>query len=102
MGVKDLPSRVCSSYQQVREPILGGPDSKPKSSERRNVSKLLTLSSAVCCQSFFGELVQPTLSDVLFDLAVLNLSVKLKKPSAESGKFRRREPLNFLFDVLDL
>ena len=79
-----------------------GFDSNSKSSEQRNVSKLLTLSSAVCGQSFVGELVQLTLSNILFDLAVPHLSVKLKKPSTESGKFRRCEILNFLFNIFDL
>jgi len=100
--VKGLPSKVRSSYQQGREPTLEGSDSKSKSSEQRNVSKLLSLSCAVRCQSFVGELVEFTLPSILFDLAIPNLSVKFKKPFAEGGKFRWRETLNFLFDILDL
>ena len=100
--MKGSISKVRSSCQQVRKPISEVSDSKPKSSAPRNVSKLLTLSSAVCRQCFFCELVQFTLSNILFDLAVSNLSVKLKKPSTESGKFRRRQTLNFLFNTFDL
>jgi hypothetical protein len=55
--VQGLTSKVRSSYQQGRELISEAFDSKPKSSEQQNVSKLLTLSSAVCCQSFFGKLI---------------------------------------------
>jgi len=100
--VKGLSSIVRSSYQPAREPIPEAFDNKSKSSEQQNVSKLLTLSSAVCRQSFFSELVQLTLSNILFDLAIPSLSVKLCKPSAESSKLGRLEPLNFLFDIFDL
>jgi len=53
-------------------------------------------------QSFVGKLVEFALSNILFNLAVPNLSVKLKKPPTESSKFRRREISDFLFDVFDL
>ena len=96
-----MTSKARSSYQRVREPILAGFDSSSKNSERQNVSKLLTLPSAMCRQSFVCELVQSALSNILFDLAVPNLSVKLKKPPTESGKFRRRETSDFLFDIFD-
>jgi hypothetical protein len=69
--------------------------------EQQNVSKLLTLSSAVGGQSFFGKLVEFALSDILFDLAIPNLSVKLKKPSPESGEFGRGKGLDFLLDIFD-
>ena len=100
--MKGLSSRVRSSYQPAREPLAEGFDNKSKSSEQRNVSNLLTLSSAVCRQSLFSELVQLTVLNVLFDLAIPRLSVELRKPSAESGKLGRLEPLNFLFYIFDL
>jgi hypothetical protein len=102
MDVKGSPSKVRSSYRQVREPTWEEFDSNSKSWERRNASKLLTLSGTVCRQSFICELVQLALSNVLFYLAVPNLSVKLKKPPTKSGKFGRRESLNLLFDIFDL
>jgi hypothetical protein len=55
--VKGLTSKVRSSYQQGRELVSEEVDSKPKSLEQQNVSKLLTLSGAVCCQSFFCKLI---------------------------------------------
>jgi hypothetical protein len=100
--MKGLSSGVHSSYQPAHEPIAEGFDNKSKSSEQQNVSNLLTLSSAVCRQSFVSELVQPTVLNILFDLAIPSLSVKLRKPSAESGKLGRLEPLNFLFYIFDL
>ena len=100
--MKGLSSRVRSFYQQAPEPIPEGFDNKSKSSEQQNVSKLLTLSSTVCRQSFFSKLVQLTLLNILFDLAIPSLSVKFRKPSAESGELGRLELLNFLFDIFDL
>jgi hypothetical protein len=97
-----LTLKVRNSYQQVHELISGEFDSKSKSSEQQDVSKLLALSGAVCCQSFLGKFVQFTLSNILFDLAIPNLGIELKKPSTESGKFRRRETFNLLFDIFDL
>jgi hypothetical protein len=100
--VKDLTSKVHNSYQQVRELILEGFYSSSKSSERQNVSKLLTLPGSMRRQSFVCQLVQSALASVLFDLAIPNLRVKFKKPSTESGKFRRRETSDFLFNIFNL
>jgi hypothetical protein len=99
--VKGLPSRVRSFYRQVRELIAEGFDSKSKSSERQNVSKLLALSSAVCRQGFFGELVQLTLANIFFDLVIPSFSIELKKPPSEGGKFGWRKILDFVFDIFD-
>jgi hypothetical protein len=55
--VQGLTSKVHNSYQQGRELISEAFDNKPKSLEQQNVSKLLTLPSAVSCQSFFGKLI---------------------------------------------
>ena len=52
--------------------------------------------------TFFSKLVQLTLLNILFDLAIPSLSVKFRKPSAESGELGRLELLNFLFDIFDL
>jgi hypothetical protein len=100
--VKGLPSKVHSFYQQVREPTSEGFDNNSKSSEQQSASKLLALSGAVGCKSFLGEFIQPTLSNILFDLPIPSLRIKLKKPSTESGKLGRREFLNFLFDIFNL
>jgi hypothetical protein len=100
--VKGLSSGVRSFYQQACEPIPEGFHNKSKSSGQQNVSKLLTLSSTVCRLSVFGEPVQLTLLNIVFYLAIPSLSVKLGKPSAESGKLGWLEPLNFLFDIFDL
>jgi hypothetical protein len=81
--------------------ILAGFDSSSKNSERQNVSKLLTLASAMCCQSFVCELVQPALSNIFFYLAIPNLGIKLKKPPTERGEFGGRESSNFSLDVFD-
>jgi hypothetical protein len=101
MGVQGLTSKVRSSYRQGRELISEALDNKPKSLERQNVSKLLTLSSAVCRQSLFSKLIQSPLSNILFDLAIPNFSVKFEKPSTERGKFRRRQGFNLLLDIFN-
>jgi hypothetical protein len=100
-GTQGLISKVRSFYRRDREPTAEGFYSKSKSLERQNVSKLLTLSSVVCRQSFFDKVIEFPLLNVLFDLSVPDLCVKLDKPSTKSGKFGRGKSFNVSFDILN-